>query len=46
MADRFDGDATAISMGPTGAVAALKHALAMGVGSALQVEHDALNEID
>lgn len=46
MADRFDGNATAISMAPTGSTEALKHVLAMGVGSATLVEHDALHEID
>lgn len=46
LADRFDGEATAISLGSAGTNEALKHALAMGVGAAVLVEHDALNEID
>lgn len=38
LADRFGGAATAISLGPAGETDALKHALAMGVDSALLVD--------
>lgn len=40
LAERFDGEATAITMGPAGSLDALKHALAMGVDSALLVEDE------
>ncbi|MEZ4658478.1 MAG: electron transfer flavoprotein subunit beta/FixA family protein [Caldilineaceae bacterium] len=39
LCDRFDGDSVAISFGPAGAVDALKHALAMGVGEAVLIEN-------
>lgn len=39
LSERFDGDSVAISLGPAEAVDALKHALAMGVGSALLIEN-------
>lgn len=38
LADRFDGDAVAITMGSPDAADALKHALAMGVGAAALVD--------
>jgi len=40
LADRFDGDSVAISMGEGGSTDALKHALAMGVSSAVLIEGD------
>jgi len=40
LAERFDGESTAITMGSAGSLDALKHALAMGVNSALLVEDD------
>ncbi|MEZ4710728.1 MAG: electron transfer flavoprotein subunit beta/FixA family protein [Caldilineaceae bacterium] len=40
LCDRFKGDSVAISFGPAGAVDALKHALAMGVGEAVLIEND------
>lgn len=40
LSDRFDGDAIAFSMGSDGSTDALKHALAMGVGSAVLIEGD------
>lgn len=40
LADRFDGDATAIALGSSSATDALKHALAMGIGSAALVQVD------
>lgn len=40
LADRFDGDSVAFSMGADGSTDALKHALAMGVGSAILIEGD------
>jgi len=46
LAERVDGAATALSLGPAGALDALKHALAMGVDDAALVESDALTEID
>ena len=39
LTDRFDGDVTAVSMGPADAVDALKHALAMGVGNASLIDN-------
>lgn len=42
LADRFGGDAVAISMGAADATDALKHALAMGIGSAVLVDNSAL----
>ena len=39
LADRFDGDAVAITLGKSGAVDALKHALAMGIKSAVLVDN-------
>lgn len=38
LGDRFDAEATAFSMGSDGSTDALKHALAMGVGSAILIE--------
>jgi len=38
LADRFDADSVAISLGQDGEVDALKHALAMGVGEAVLVD--------
>ena len=38
LADRFDGDSVAISLGKDGEIDALKHALAMGVGEAVLVD--------
>ncbi len=43
LADRFDGDAVAITMGTSDAADALKHTLAMGVGSAALVDSDGLS---
>jgi len=40
LSDRFDGDAVAFSMGSDGSTDALKHALAMGVGSAVLIDGD------
>ena len=40
LADRFDGDAVAITMGSADAADALKHTLAMGVGSAALIDTD------
>lgn len=42
LGERFDADSVAISMGPSDAVDALKHALAMGVGSAMLVDSSEL----
>ena len=38
LSDRFDGDAIAMTMGASGSVDALKHALAMGVGDAALID--------
>lgn len=38
LADRFDGDSVAISLGREGEIDALKHALAMGMGEAVLVD--------
>ncbi len=38
LADRFNGDSVAISLGKVGEIDALKHALAMGVGEAVLVD--------
>ncbi len=46
LADRFNGDAIALSAGAPGAVDALKHALAMGVGSAALVDNASLRDGD
>jgi electron transfer flavoprotein beta subunit len=46
LAERFDGEATALTLGPNEAMDALKHALAMGVDGATLIEADALTEID
>lgn len=37
--DRFAAESTAVALGAAGAADALKHALAMGVGSAVLIEH-------
>ncbi len=46
LADRFGGDTIAISMGNADATDALKHALAMGLGSAELVDSDGLAGAD
>ena len=46
LADRFDGDAVAISMGSADAADALKHALAMGIGAASLVDTSDLGRAD
>lgn len=42
LAERFGADATAVALGAPGAVDALKHSLAMGVGSAVLVNNGGL----
>lgn len=46
LAERFDGDASAITLGSGEAMDVLKHALAMGVGSATLVEYDDVENLD
>ena len=43
LSDRFDADAVAMTMGSPDAADALKHALAMGVGSAVLVDADGVS---
>src|SRR4029079_17890275 len=46
LAERFDGEADALSVGAPGAVDALKHALAMGVGGAVLIDNGSLRDGD
>ena len=46
LADRFDGDAVAITMGSPDSADALKHALAMGIGAASLVDTSDLSGAD
>lgn len=46
LSERVSGDAVAISLGAPGAVDALKHALAMGVGEAVLVDNSSLGAAD
>ncbi len=46
LADRFDADSVAISLGPDGEIDALKHALAMGVGEAVLVDESIVSSGD
>lgn len=42
--DRFDAESVALALGPPTATDALKHALAMGVGSAILVDHHVVGD--
>jgi len=46
LSERVSGEAVAISLGAPGAVDALKHALAMGVGEAVLVDNSSLGAAD
>jgi electron transfer flavoprotein beta subunit len=46
LADRFDGDSVAISLGKADEIDALKHALAMGVGEAILVDEAIIDNGD
>lgn len=46
LAERFDAETVAITLGTAGAADVLKHALAMGVGNAMLVEYDDVENLD
>jgi electron transfer flavoprotein beta subunit len=46
LAERFNADAAAISLGAPGAVDALKHAIAMGIPEAVLVDNSGLQDAD
>ncbi len=46
LADRFDADTIAITLGTAGAADVLKHALAMGIANAMLVEYDDVENLD